>query len=217
MDDGTAYCKAKRRGEPEQVRTFSDSDAKIAGLLGKQGPWMTGPKRMKQMRARGFALRDVFTDVLRGMGLAEEAMDTPQERNMGEVVQIEKPAGLPNCPSEKFAENMLAWVKAVQTGRATSDGIIAKAKTKYTLTDNQIKTIQSIKPVEDAKPSSKPDSDGVIQPTKTFDEVMTMICSATTEDALYVCGGWIEAISSDEEKTMLNGKFDERLTEIQGA
>jgi hypothetical protein len=76
---GTAFCQVKRRGEPEQVRSFSDADAKQAGLLGKDGPWKTNPKRMKQMRARAFALRDVFADVLKGMAMAEELMDLPIE------------------------------------------------------------------------------------------------------------------------------------------
>lgn len=72
---GTAVCQVKRRGEPEQVRTFSQLDAKTAGLLGKQGPWQTNPQRMKQMRARAFALRDVFPDVLKGISVAEEVLD----------------------------------------------------------------------------------------------------------------------------------------------
>src|SRR3990167_8111797 len=70
--DTVATCRAKRRGEPEQIRTFSLDDTKRAGLLGKQGPWTQYPKRMMQMRARSWALRDVFTDVLRGMAVAEE-------------------------------------------------------------------------------------------------------------------------------------------------
>lgn len=74
---GTAICRAKRRGEQEQTRTFSNADAKTAGLLNKAGPWTTSPKRMKQMRARSFALRDVFTDVLKGMDIAEVLMDLP--------------------------------------------------------------------------------------------------------------------------------------------
>lgn len=75
-DDGkTATCRVKRRGEGEEVRTFSVDDAKAAGLSGKQGPWTQYPKRMRQMRARAFALRDVFPDVLKGMPIAEELMD----------------------------------------------------------------------------------------------------------------------------------------------
>lgn len=44
-------------------------------LWGKSGPWQQYPKRMLQMRARGFALRDKFADVLGGLISAEEARD----------------------------------------------------------------------------------------------------------------------------------------------
>lgn len=76
-DKAIAVCKVKRKGEPEQERRFSMDDAKKAKLIGKQGPWSEYPKRMLQMRARGFALRDIFPDVLRGMITAEEAQDYP--------------------------------------------------------------------------------------------------------------------------------------------
>ncbi|HAA73273.1 MAG TPA: hypothetical protein DCE55_29295 [Planctomycetaceae bacterium] len=59
------------------VRTFSVKDAKKAGLWGKQGPWSSYPQRMLQMRARSFALRDCFGDILRGFQVAEEAQDIP--------------------------------------------------------------------------------------------------------------------------------------------
>jgi len=74
--DREATCVIKRKGEPEAVRTFSMDDAKRAGLLGKSGPWTQYPKRMMQMRARSWALRDVFPDVLKGMICAEEALDS---------------------------------------------------------------------------------------------------------------------------------------------
>lgn len=73
--DDKAVCRVKRRGEEEQIRIFTVDDARKAGLLGKQGPWAQYPKRMLQMRARSWALRDVFPDVLRGMPIAEEVMD----------------------------------------------------------------------------------------------------------------------------------------------
>ncbi|MEM5429372.1 recombinase RecT [Cupriavidus oxalaticus] len=81
-DGSTAICQVKRRGEGEQVRTFSMADAKTAGLTGKQGPWSQYPKRMLQMRARAFALRDVFPDVLKGMPIAEEIGDYPTEKDI---------------------------------------------------------------------------------------------------------------------------------------
>lgn len=74
-----ATCEAHRRGSRPVVHTFGASEAKQAGLFGKQGPWSQYPKRMMQMRARGFALRDAFPDVLLGMSIAEEAMDIPPE------------------------------------------------------------------------------------------------------------------------------------------
>jgi hypothetical protein len=74
-----ATCEAKRRGyeKPSFVR-FSVADAKKAGLWGKDGPWTQYSRRMLQMRARGFALRDAFPDVLKGLVTAEEAQDYPQ-------------------------------------------------------------------------------------------------------------------------------------------
>ncbi len=76
----TAACVVKRKGEPEFVSTFSQADAKTAGLWDKVGPWKQYPKRMLQMRARGFALRDCFPDLLRGIIIKEEAEDYPSEK-----------------------------------------------------------------------------------------------------------------------------------------
>ena len=82
-ENGTAFIKCKRRGKPEDVQSFSDDDAKKAGLIGKQGPWAQYPQRMKKMRARAFALRDNFADVLKGIAVAEEVMDIePVERDI---------------------------------------------------------------------------------------------------------------------------------------
>lgn len=75
-DDGTtATCVMKRRGRPAITRKFSMDDAKKAGLLSKSGPWQSYPARMRQMRARSWALRDAFPDVLRGLITREEAQD----------------------------------------------------------------------------------------------------------------------------------------------
>src|SRR3546814_20373487 len=52
-------------------------DAKKAGRAGKQGPWSQYPQRMRQMRARAWAMRDGFADVLKGIGIAEEVRDFP--------------------------------------------------------------------------------------------------------------------------------------------
>ena len=149
-DDGhTATCRVKRRGEPEQARTFSTDDAKAAGLQGKQGPWTQYPKRMRQMRARAFALRDVFPDVLRGLPVAEELMDTPTERHMGPVeevgsTQTVRPA-LPPYADVDFAKNLPAWTKAVAGGKKTAPEVLAMLSTKATFSEEQKARILSLK------------------------------------------------------------------------
>lgn len=75
-DNLRAVCEVCRTDiESPVVRTFSVGDAKLAGLWGKSGPWKQYPKRMLQMRARAFALRDSFADALRGIGIREEVDD----------------------------------------------------------------------------------------------------------------------------------------------
>ena len=76
----TGYiCEAKRKGRDATFARFTLEDAKRAKLAGKQGPWQEYPQRMLQMRARGFALRDAFPDVLKGLISREEADDYPPE------------------------------------------------------------------------------------------------------------------------------------------
>lgn len=71
----TATCTIKRKGQPSPiVRTFSRADAERAGLWDRN-TWKSYPKRMAQMRARAFALRDGFADVLKGIAISEEQQD----------------------------------------------------------------------------------------------------------------------------------------------
>lgn len=75
-DDMAAGCEMRRKGaETPILRTFSVRDAKAAGLWDKAGPWKQYPKRMLAMRARSWAARDGFADVLRGIHVREEVMD----------------------------------------------------------------------------------------------------------------------------------------------
>jgi hypothetical protein len=80
-DNKTGVCEIKRRGHALHTVKFSVADAKTAGLWKKAGPWTNYPDRMLQMRPRGFALRDKFPDALRGLSIAEEAMDIPPDSN----------------------------------------------------------------------------------------------------------------------------------------
>ncbi len=156
-DGNVATCTIKRRGEPEVVQSFSLEEAKRAGLTGKQGPWTQYPKRMLQMRARGFALRDAFPDALRGVVSAEEARDTPTERDMGaaEVVSSRPaaPAALPDYSQDDFAKNLGAWSAAIQGGKLTAEEVITRASTKGVLSEAQKAAIRAAaQPKQEARP-----------------------------------------------------------------
>lgn len=74
-------CRFKRKA---RTFRFSVADAKKAGLWDKAGPWKQYPDRMLLARARGFALRDVFPDVLLG------AAHTIEELTGGEAESVEQ-------------------------------------------------------------------------------------------------------------------------------
>ena len=82
-EEDKAVCLVKRNvhGEIEETRSeFSYKDAQRANLTNKPGPWKNYPKRMLQLRARGFALRDAFPDAIKGLITAEEAQDYPEKK-----------------------------------------------------------------------------------------------------------------------------------------
>lgn len=87
-----ATCKVKRKNEPELIRTFSWVDVTRAGLDKKAGAWQTYPKRMMMLRARAFALRDGFADVLNGLWAREELeeLDLDNISNETAIKKLEK-------------------------------------------------------------------------------------------------------------------------------
>ena len=225
-DDGrTATCKVKRRGEPEQSRSFSMDDAKAAGLLGKQGPWTQYPKRMRQMRARAFAVRDVFPDVLKGLPVAEEVMDTPSERHMGQVERVEPTTPQPAYTPEQFADLLPSWRKAIAAGKATADGVIGKIKTKGTVTAEQEAAIRA--PIEQPAPQPmqqqaeavtdvQPKGETEPQPI-TEKSVGDKLHAAATLDALYEAADLIGEVTDAEGRARLTAYFEERQLALESA
>jgi hypothetical protein len=88
-ESNAAICTVKRKNQSSYTVRYTKIDAEKAGLWNKIGPWKQYPKRMLQMRARGFALRDKFADVLGGLITAEEAQDYPVD-----VTPQDKPKNL---------------------------------------------------------------------------------------------------------------------------
>ena len=114
-----ATCTIKRQhadGSVEPVTaTFSMKQAAKAGLSGKKGPWTSYPERMLQMRARGFAIRDAFPDLLKGIITAEEAQDIP-------TVETKLVTGLDSVaiPKAPTTEKLVGEILAPEAPRAAA-------------------------------------------------------------------------------------------------
>lgn len=74
---GKAWTRMTRKDRPGMVYeySFSREDAKTAGLLTKEGTWRNYPNWMLQMRANAFCYKMGAADMLKGLTVAEEAMD----------------------------------------------------------------------------------------------------------------------------------------------
>ena len=107
-DKLAAKVIVKRKGDPVAITSeFSVADAKAAGLWGKQGPWSQYPRRMLLFRARGFALRDAFGDVLKGLRTTEELGDIPAEKEVTPRKhrrEIDPPAAVPAAVEPQAVE-----------------------------------------------------------------------------------------------------------------
>lgn len=97
-DNRMAVCEVKRRDQTKAVkRTFSVADAKRAKLWGnaQRQPWVMYPQRMLAARARSWALRDAFADVLSGLGIKEEIEDIapPPEQQIADTSFLDDEPG----------------------------------------------------------------------------------------------------------------------------
>jgi hypothetical protein len=135
-DGQVATCTVRRRGRSPVTHSFSQDDAKKAGLWGKQGPWQQYPTRMLQMRARGFALRDAYADRLKGIEVAEEAIDiTPvapppsEPRRLSETAppspqaDASAPASSASHPDAAPSAPAAASAPSVSTGTQLTNGV----------------------------------------------------------------------------------------------
>jgi hypothetical protein len=217
-----ARCRVKRRGEPEQLREFTKEDAAKAGLWNKQGPWQQYPKRMLQMRARAWALRDVFTDVLKGLSMAEEALDMPPpEKFMGAAdVVTSTPAPGPASaqpaqpekklyPAEEFEKNFPAWSDVVAKGRKTPQGILQLAATRHPeweMSEQQKARVLSLK---------QADPNATQQVSVEANAVAEQIRKAADLDQLAIAGDLIRLVLDQAQRDELQRLYDEREQELR--
>lgn len=160
VTDEYATVTVIRTGQDPHSVTFTKKDAETAKLWGKSGPWTQYPKRMMKNRARAFALRDKFADVLSGFGITEEekdrVLDVTPSRSTHKASASSASINslletLPDVAEEPLVSyyditDLMADIADMQTMQDTKDvaDAINKAKTddKNVLRPEDLKTMQ---------------------------------------------------------------------------
>lgn len=180
-DDWGFRITTKRKDSSDpHTETFTVADAKTASLWGKAGPWTNYPKRMLKFRARGFALRDVYGDVLKGLRTVEELHDMPSERNVTPTTSL---SSLISGSAEAPAQDDAVDTGAVARDFTESDraGFI-KAIENFML-DSGITDSALAAELSAARIDRNPDLALFEQPTSVLHTVATYIAAKAAEGA----------------------------------
>jgi RecT family len=117
----TSICQVLRSGRSDPItRSFSVEDAKRAGLWQKPGPWTDYPDRMLMMRARAFALRDAFPDVLMGLYIREEFEGSNNQGSINHQDKMQSDWDQ-NAPNQPKIQSDWDEPSPSRTGRKESD------------------------------------------------------------------------------------------------
>ena len=125
-DGKTATCKTQRKGDPNPITaSYSMTDAMQAGIDSKFN-WKKHPKRMLQMRARAYCLRDAYPDLLKGLGVVEERQDhedTPPPVTQYELPKAEGGGQLESRPAIDGSEPQKILLSDVERAIHQSDNM----------------------------------------------------------------------------------------------
>lgn len=169
-----AWCKVKRKGEASwKERTLTYVECQRAGWTNKDGPWKLTPGRMMTVRVRGWLLRDMFADVLRGLHSAEELQDqamvdvtptgtatvAPAEPNKSDYVEKPKdpPPADPKVDPKATGKRGAKAKAGKDTGKAAPD-----AKLDAEATQREIAAAAGqVTDVEDLSEKDQPDAEPI--------------------------------------------------------
>lgn len=188
----TAQCIMRRRHKLDVVRTFSIEDAKQAGLINKEGPWRGYPKRMCQMRARGFAGRDQFADVLRGMAISDELQDLPPEREIG------------------------GEVLNTSTGGTRSDKLLSQLRPNSVSADNAAPVESNAGPTTDQTDAAASSVSAPASSGPTVAELLEQLAKAKTFEEINIVADVARSLDPEPKQEVL-AAVRTRSKELKGA
>ena len=209
----TARCEVTRKDQDSKVvSTFSWDDAAAAGLIGKQGPWKQYPKRMLQMRARGFALRDAFPDVLMGMITAEEASDYEYIDQDGEITNEAPTKKMPSRKSkpQQKVDDVADVSPVALTAPTTSEWVEQEDDSALEQSNINATPAESVKPTE----PSDPVHDEVSEPVEPNGWLMDMELKLEEINDLHELAQLYRSLTP-ERQAQIKPAFSKRRAEIE--
>lgn len=207
-DSRKAVVRCKRRDQDAIVSEFSVADAKRADLWGKAGPWKQYPDRMLMFRARGFALRDGFGDVLKGLRTTEELQDMPRERDITSEVGVghsrmqdaardlaaERGVDLSDLPGTATVAEINARIQAAaKKGQQAATGQTAPAEGKDTARAPQTESGASSTP----EPAEEPKTAPKATKKRTNDDVAAAAALKVRADLVAACDELVKRMPAD--------------------
>lgn len=126
----TCIIYRKDRTRPIRITEYMAECKKQGG-----GPWQSHPRRMLRHKAMIQCARLAFG--FGGIHDEEDAARIVEKDITPQAEVIAKPLVLEPYPADKFETNFEQWRGVIESGKYSADSIIAKIKTRNTLTDEQ--------------------------------------------------------------------------------
>lgn len=190
-DGRVAKCTVWRRGkETPVIGTYSMAEARQATLLTKDS-WRKFPARMLKMRARAYALRDAFPDVIAGIGAAEEQDDVIEST----AVEVNRPEQTAEEPRKMPRRKKAATADAA----VVEDAVVSQTEEQPQTEPVAEEVPQEQTPSEAAAPTEE-QAEEPKTPSKEVEEVFQQLHQARTrQDLMQIWRSLPFNIQSDPE------------------
>lgn len=211
-DGRVAKCTVWRRGkETPVIGTYSMAEARQATLLTKDS-WRKFPARMLKMRARAYALRDAFPDVIAGIGAAEEQDDVIEST----AVEVNRPEQTAEEPRKMPRRKKAATADAA----VVEDAVVSQPEEQPQQMEPAAEEVPQEQTPSEAAAPTKEQVEEPKTPSKDVEEVFQKLHQARTrQDLMQIWRSLPFDIQSDQEMVSAFQKrqADISLAESEGA